>query len=220
MSSNTSGVQDEEGEYPDWIELYNRGDEPVNLGGLYLTDKLEDLTRWQLPNYEMPPDSYLIIYADSDGHQGPFHTNFKLSKDGEFLALVDTKSNLNGIIDSTTLPPLDSDQSYGRLPNGIGNFEELPFQSPSRNNENISSTQTQDDQIQLSIYPNPAGQLLNVQSSRDGIITLASTTGELFYTDQIENHTSIDISGYPPGIYIITMSFPSGESYTEKFVKH
>jgi len=49
MTSNTKTLQDERGEYDDWIELYNSGSTPVDLGGLYLTDTPDNPTRWQLP---------------------------------------------------------------------------------------------------------------------------------------------------------------------------
>lgn len=219
VSSNTSGIQDEAGEYPDWIELYNRSDEVVNLGELYLTDKLDKLNLWQLPDYDLLPNSYVIIYADSDGHQGSLHSNFKLNKDGEFLALIDSKSNLNGIIDSITLPSLDSNQSYGRLPNGVGDFEELTFQSPNGNNESISSIGSNDDHLQISISPNPVSQVLNIQSSEGGTVILVSATGSMLYTSQIENLHSIDVSEYSAGVYFLKISDTNGESYTQKFIK-
>jgi len=50
MADNETTVEDpaEPGEYPDWIELYNGSAETVILNGLFLTDDLNDPTKWQI----------------------------------------------------------------------------------------------------------------------------------------------------------------------------
>ena len=50
MADNETTVEDpaEPGEYPDWIELYNGSDETVILNGLFLTDDLNESTKWQI----------------------------------------------------------------------------------------------------------------------------------------------------------------------------
>ena len=47
MAGNDSVLADPQGDYDDWIELYNSSSETVDLGGMYLTDDLEDKTAWQ-----------------------------------------------------------------------------------------------------------------------------------------------------------------------------
>jgi len=51
MADNERTIEDpsESGEYPDWIELCNASDETVSLNGLYLTDNMNEPTRWQIP---------------------------------------------------------------------------------------------------------------------------------------------------------------------------
>ncbi len=51
MAWNKATIQDpdEWGEFADWIELYNGTDEPVTLSGLFLTDDLDEPTKWQIP---------------------------------------------------------------------------------------------------------------------------------------------------------------------------
>ena len=49
LAHNTSGLVDEDGDYSDWIELYNGGTTAVNLGGWYLTDDAANLTKWAFP---------------------------------------------------------------------------------------------------------------------------------------------------------------------------
>ena len=90
MAVNDSTIADEAGEYDDWFEIYNAGEESVRLKGFYMTDKKDNLTKWQFPasDIEIVPGEHMIIWCDEDQEQGTSHTNFKLSGSGEFVALV------------------------------------------------------------------------------------------------------------------------------------
>ena len=69
------------GNFPDWIELYNGGEDPVNLSGYYITDDINIPTMWELPSETIYPGSYLMIYADKVAYNT--HTNFSLDGKGE-----------------------------------------------------------------------------------------------------------------------------------------
>src|SRR3954469_4802440 len=91
MAVNERTLADEDGEYSDWIEIHNAGTNLVNLNGWYLTDKSSQLTEWRFPTTDLAPNAYLIVFASGkDRHVAgaELHTNFKLSGDGEYLALV------------------------------------------------------------------------------------------------------------------------------------
>jgi len=47
--ANHAGVKDQDGDFSDWIEIYNPGNKPVSIGGWYLTNSEKDLTQWQFP---------------------------------------------------------------------------------------------------------------------------------------------------------------------------
>lgn len=49
MPDNEITIADANGEYDDWIEIYNAGSTPINLGGMYLTDCPDDPTEWMVP---------------------------------------------------------------------------------------------------------------------------------------------------------------------------
>jgi hypothetical protein len=50
MADNDTTIQDPDGGgYPDWIELYNAGPNAIDLGGMYLTDDMNDPTKWVIP---------------------------------------------------------------------------------------------------------------------------------------------------------------------------
>lgn len=63
MGSNLTTIADEDGDFPDWMELYNAGTTPVNLSGFHLTDDRGDLTQWTFPALTLTSDSHLLIFA-------------------------------------------------------------------------------------------------------------------------------------------------------------
>ncbi len=116
MAENRLTIADGDGDYSDWVELYNNGSESQNLGGYYLTDDKDELTKWRLPNITISPGGYMLIFASGKekvDSQGYLHTNFSLSRDGEYLGLV--------YVDGTTVlsdfgdkyAPQRCDVSYG-----------------------------------------------------------------------------------------------------------
>lgn len=122
MADNKGTIEDpdETGEYPDWIEIYNPGSESIDLGGMTLTDALNNPTLWQIPTdaptqTTIQPGGYLLFWADDDTEQGPLHTNFKLSAGGEQVGLFD---NAGVQVDAITFGAQGADESYGRYPNG------------------------------------------------------------------------------------------------------
>ena len=137
MALNIETAVDQNGEYDDWIELYNNSGNTLSLDNLYISDKTDNLLKWEFPEgTTMSPYSYLIVWADEDNSQEGLHTNFKLSANGENVIL----SYDNGyILDSVSFGSLAEDIGYARIPNGTGTFIS---QSPtfSKNNELESDT--------------------------------------------------------------------------------
>ena len=127
MADNDTTIADPQGDYDDWLELYNLTDSPVMLTGMYLSDKEDNLTKWEFPeNTEIPANGYLIVWLDEDHDDEDategLHANFKLSKGGEIVMLVDTDANGNQVLNSIAFGEQDTDVAFGRLPNGTGEF--------------------------------------------------------------------------------------------------
>ncbi len=118
--------------YPDWIEIYNAGPGPVNLGGWRLTDDPDDPNRWSLPAIQVAAGGFLVVFASGieqadhpenwpyRDQRGYYHTNFTLDGDGEYLALVSPDLlvvheyvSCAGGKDIVGFPPLRADLSYG-----------------------------------------------------------------------------------------------------------
>ena len=62
LASNQSGIQDEEGNASDWIELANTSSRPIELAGYRLTDNLDDLEKWTFPKHRISPGGHLIVW--------------------------------------------------------------------------------------------------------------------------------------------------------------
>ncbi|MDP6143527.1 MAG: lamin tail domain-containing protein [Candidatus Marinimicrobia bacterium] len=167
MAKNDTTNVDEAGEFDDWIEIYNAGTELQDIGGLFLTDNADNLTKWMIPEVTViQSQNFLLFWCDEDQEQGELHTNFKLNTDGEFLALV----NIDGvtILDSITFGPQSADISYGRVSDGDGEWQ---FMNPTPGITNTGELRINDNKVipdQYTLYqnyPNPFNPVTTISFS-------------------------------------------------------
>ena len=127
MASNTKSLADPQGQYEDWLELHNLSDKAVNLSGMYLTDKIDNLKKWAFPeNTTIPAHGYLLVWLDEDGKaEVGLHANFKLSRNGETVMLVDTDTRGNQVLDTVAFEKQEKDVALGRWPNGRGKLTQV-----------------------------------------------------------------------------------------------
>ena len=116
LAANDQGLRDGDGDRLDWIEILNPGTDPVDLSEYALTQDRQLETVWPLPDVLLGAGEYQMIFASGKDRReagGELHTDFKLSNDGEFLALVsiDPRQVVHGF--GTTYPSQQSDVSYG-----------------------------------------------------------------------------------------------------------
>lgn len=138
MASNDGTIADPQGQFDDWIEIYNAGETAIDLAGMYLSDDLDEPMKWQIPSGDpttttVASGGYLLIWIDNDAEDVGLHADFKLSADGEALGLFDT----DGVtpIDSVTYPVLPVDVSYGRNPDGLDDWRYFASPTPGTANE-------------------------------------------------------------------------------------
>lgn len=114
MASNNRVLADEDGDFPDWIEIHNLAPHAASLAGLYLTDDPAHLRKWAFPEVTVPADGYLLVYASGKNRRNPggrLHANFQLDATGEFLALTDGTNIVHGF--TPQYPPQTEDVGYG-----------------------------------------------------------------------------------------------------------
>jgi hypothetical protein len=94
LARNDGGLRDGDGRASDWIEIYNAGDEALDLAGYRLTDDARDLSKWSFPSVDLNPGDYLVVFASGRSGtsfvdaEGNLHTNFTLKRGGDYVALV------------------------------------------------------------------------------------------------------------------------------------
>ena len=189
MTSNKGTVPDDNGDYPDWVEIENTSDEDVDVGGYGLSDNAIIAAKWTFPSGTViPAHGRVVVWCSGDTGKGSMHAGFKLSGNDD---LVLTSSS-GTVIDSVSLRSVTA--GYTLALNGEGQWEEkLP--SPGYPNteegvakflESLQADETQD----IGVYIN------EFMASNASI--LAGPHGD--YCDWIElyNTTSspVDLSGY------------------------
>jgi hypothetical protein len=113
MAVNNTTKMDEAGEYDDWFEIHNAGTVAVNLKDMYVSNALNSTKTFKLPNYILAAGAYVLLWADDDQEQGPLHTNFRLSADGESVALFETINHGNVLVHGWKYGRMGADVSMG-----------------------------------------------------------------------------------------------------------
>ncbi|MBK7409835.1 MAG: lamin tail domain-containing protein [Saprospirales bacterium] len=214
-NDSLSGIADPNGQFEDWIELYNGGNLALNLENFALSDKPDNPLKWLFPaGTTLEPDGYLIIWADEDQSQEGLHANFKLSKGGEFLML----SNPFGeVLDSLTFGPQETNIAYARRPNGTGNFI-MQNSTFGYNNDEVNSTvQRLFPQPLFTLSPNPATTEVVIGWTTEEApsvlaIDILNLTGQVLWRGVGGSYTSfrIPVEGITPGIYHVRIQTDKG----------
>ena len=170
MSSNNSVFYDDDGDTPDWLELYNSGTSQLNLLGYYLSDDSLLINKWQFGEVSVEPGAYLVVFAsDKDTNMTYWHTNFKISADGEQLILSDPNGT---IVDQVYVPASLTDISYGRISDGAAAWS---FQTPSPGSANTGQEIAGlADSVHTSIPPGFYNSSIS--------IGLSAGTSEIYFT--------------------------------------
>ena len=135
--NGTNALRDEDGAASDWVEIRNPGGTVTSIAGWYLTDDLNNLTKWRFPaGATIPGSSYMVVFASNKNRTNnlaKLHTNFQLDSAGEFLALVDPGTNIASQF-FPVFPVQTQNISYGRdkaNPSIVGYF---PVPTPGFDN--------------------------------------------------------------------------------------
>ena len=167
MASNiTAQLTPDKSDFADWIELYNAGNTIINTGEIFITDDLSNPFKWQpYDHVDLYPGNHYYIWADGLDYEN--HASFKLSGSGEQIGIFYADGRIS---DTVTLGVQWNDVSFGRYPDGGGEWQYFAFPSYEQPNASpglYSSEQVQPPQI------SPEGGLF----SGNQLITMASGGG-------------------------------------------
>ena len=135
-AKNKKSLKDADGDYSDWVELYNPSSKAVNLEGAGLSDDAGKPLKWTFPSVNIQPKGYLIVFcSDKDTTKKELHTGFKLSSGNEQIILSSPDGKE---VDSVVIAAGDDDVTFGRYPEGGDKFMLLDA-TPGTSNSNSKS---------------------------------------------------------------------------------
>ncbi len=187
MPSNHTAVPDESGNFGDWVEIWNSGDEPIDMKGVGLSDR-GDSIRFLFPAMTLQPDGRVIVFCDNSNQVEsgkPFHAKFKLSSVGETVYLYDPNAFL---IDQVAYGILGSDTSWSLLSDGA--WREVAYFSPGYANSEEGNTAYRTDTmvhdgalIINEVCADAKSGLTDEDGEFSDWIELYNATGEVVYLD-------------------------------------
>src|SRR6185503_4632681 len=151
----------------DFIEIRNPAAQPVNLGGLHLTD---EPLGWP-GRHEVTPLTFVaarghfVFIADGDTQEGAAHLDFRLSADRGAIGLFDTDTNL---IDCVFYGPQAVDVAQGRQPDGAPTVASLSTPTPGAPNAMLTANCTV---ISTSLLLMPTNQVWRYDQSGQNLGT-------------------------------------------------
>jgi len=212
MADNDSTIMDENGEYDDWIEIYNGDENAVWLGDKYLTDDLQEPDKWAMPDMTLQSGSFVLVWADNQTEQGPLHANFKLNKGGESIGIFDSPATGYFPLDTIVYGQQLSDTSYGRMPDGASLWQLFIDPTPGYSNLGTAVEDQSFTGSQLQLFPNPVSKGV-VRFNRSISFVIYNSWGSQVL--QAKDVGTISVSGLQNGVYILVTS----EGERVKFIK-
>jgi hypothetical protein len=207
-------IPDEVMEYDDWIELYNAGNDTVDVGGLYMTNDLGLPLMYKIPFKRdtetlIPPGEYILLWADEQPEQGTLHLDFNLGKSGGDIAVVQLIHEQPVVLDSVVYQNQYTNYSFGRYGDGTNRWFVLSGMTPGETNVYTDVADLSEDQY-IDIYPNPVRDFLELRLTRPSTDRLDISIFDQLGRERM-NHTldgrggRVDVSFLAPGFYFISV---------------
>jgi hypothetical protein len=200
LSKNSNVITDNHGQYDDYFELYNRGNDTANISKLYLTDNPLNKGKWKISN-DIPvlePGGFALFWADEDQSQGPNHTNFKLSGNETLYLYQIIGADTVAMDQMTMASSVYENVSKGRYPNGDANIQFFDFPTPDTSND----------------LPNSFDDIFINEFMCENSNTIADQAGE--YDDWIELYNAGALPVNVAGLYL-TDDFTAVDKYRIPF---
>lgn len=139
MARNHVTIQNEYGEYVDWLELYNPTLNYIQLNGLFISrrfdeDYLYHMISGNTDELLLAPGEYKVFWLDNTDDRGSYHVSFELAGSGGFIAVSKSDDLSAQVLDSISYPSLVADVSYGRIPDGADDWVKFDHPTPGISN--------------------------------------------------------------------------------------
>ena len=220
MADNSSGIQDNQGDFSDWIELYNKGNDTIQLGSYFLTDDLNNPIKWPLPTGFIEPNGFKLFWASNNPMGGPNHTNFALSKNGEEVGLF--ISGFAGVdtADFIVFGAQAENKSFGRQTDGGFPWVVFDNSTPGSSNNPFSVKDLYLDGLKP--FPNPYGDYFYIQntSQTNVFISLYDFKGSLIYSGHLSEGAKMKVEDSGPKGLRILQLLGEKEGRTFKLIKN
>lgn len=221
LRKNTFSILDQDGDRSAWLELYNSTDQPLSLQGYALSDDETDPFKWMLPNVEIAPHGYVLVFlSGKDSTEGELHTSFRLGKNEPLLLLSDQNSRLIQKV------PIDSESkdniSFGLSDTGEWLYFAQPTPLAANTTQGFVSIAATGDAALFGLRINEVVAVSAAKSGKPDWVELANTTGSpidlsgYYLTDSKTDLKKWALSGtVEAGGYLVVQSALSGEEKTE-----
>ena len=223
----------------DWVELYNTTDQPVDVEGMYLSDKQDNPKKYQITKGDseattiIPAHGYLVIWCDKLDPASQLHASFKLAAEGGDVLLTAADESWT---DQFTYTALASDQTAGRYPDGTDNVIQMNVPTIAQTNLTSSyAVAIQQTTTAIPVLHTPLAGLtvryvvgaLAIHAPADAAdenlhVNIVGITGQ--NVESLTAHLStgyaeVSVQHLPAGVYIATVSDDNGHIVTCKFAK-
>ena len=178
-AANLTRDSDDFYKHEDWIELYNKGVNPVNLNGWHLSDEEDEPTLWTIEeDVEIAPGGYLVFWCS--GRNGGMHTNFKLTQTKNTAEVIVLANPGGNVIDKREMKKNQLHHSRGRTTDGITGWSIFTEPTPGTSNDASTPYESYADKPEFSLE---AGfysgtqtiEIINNQPNSEVRITLDGT---------------------------------------------
>lgn len=195
---NTNILQDEDGDFEDWIEIQNISSSSISLKGFGLSDDINEPYKWTFPDTTILPFDFMLVWASGKNKKTlgqPLHTSWNINSSGEELLITDSIGNTIDLVNAVDLP---INISFGRYPNGSNNFYYFNSPTPSFKNENNGVKEV----LEPVVFSHQGGFYADEFNL---VLSHPDTSAEIYYTLDGSEPNIQNLGG---GTYIYKKHFP------------
>ena len=219
----------------DWVELYNTTNQPVDVEGMFLSDKETDPKKYKITRGEtkaetvIPAHGHLVIWCDKLEPASLLHANFKLDADGGIVMLTAADESWT---DKISYGLMSEDQTVGRYPDGSSDIFVMNIPTIAKTNiySSYATTVPQETAIRNLMADADAdvsirylaGNLIVRSTESDNLqMKIVNLSGQTFMNVPVllnSGYAEVSVGQLPAGVYIASITDKHGQKASCKFV--